>query len=191
MPFVYQSFAVLDAKMALMVHADTLRPKGKQACHTQGAPLPMTCFSGDGFQDICCPGLHHISNLECQIHLESAVDCLCMSRLHETFHNIHCCADAFTFLEPFSWELWVCLVLFVFGVGLVLTLLARLSPMGLFDLRKVAVHVKGTSGDVTRQYAIHDGKPGPPQHHLITDLSGGPLMKSGLLKSFQMIHGST
>ncbi|CAK0787222.1 hypothetical protein CVIRNUC_010438 [Coccomyxa viridis] len=89
--FADQSFAILDAKMALMVHADTLRPQ-----------------------------------------------------------------DAFTFLQPFSWELWVCLVLFVFGVALVLTVLARLSPMGLFDIRKVAVHVKGTSGDVTRQYAIHD-----------------------------------
>ena len=66
------------------------------------------------------------------------------------------CADAFTFLQPFSWQLWVCLVLMTFGMAMVLTILARLSPLGLFDIRKVTKHSKGKAQDM-RQYAVHDG----------------------------------
>lgn len=67
-------------------------------------------------------------------------------------------ADAFTFLQPFSWQLWVCLVLMTFGVAMVLTMLARLSPLGLFDIRKVTNHSRGRAADM-RQYAVHDGMP--------------------------------
>ena len=109
-------------------------------------------------------------------------------RLPETFHKSQCCADAFTFLQPFSWELWVCLVLFVFGVALVLTVLARLSPMGLFDIRKVAVHVKGTSGDVTRQYAIHDGTPEAPQHCIVNSLALSAVCEEWAIETSQSRH---
>ena len=63
--FADQSFAIVDAKMALMVHADTLRPQGVQACASHIAPLPMACFSSSACQDIFCTSLHHSGYLDC------------------------------------------------------------------------------------------------------------------------------
>ena len=42
--------------------------------------------------------------------------------------------DALAFLKPFAWQLWLAIVASMLGVAFVCWLLARLSPLGRFEV---------------------------------------------------------
>ena len=50
--------------------------------------------------------------------------------------------EALAFLKPFAWELWLAIFAALIGVAFVCTLLARLSPLGRFEVRLDALHTK-------------------------------------------------
>lgn len=44
-------------------------------------------------------------------------------------------ADALAFLQPFAWQLWLAIVASMLSVAVMFWVLARLSPLGRFEVR--------------------------------------------------------
>lgn len=45
--------------------------------------------------------------------------------------------DALSFLKPFAWQLWLAIIAAMLGVAVIAGILARLSPLGRFEVRRI------------------------------------------------------